>query len=501
MEVFREDWSMKHRFAAVLAAGLVAATAAPPARAQSVHGWLDVVDQQSAIGWACVPGDANTKVPIELWAWDNATGNWSSIGNTSADKQRADVGRAGVCGAGLESNYHGFEFPIYPYNILVANKSWSVYAYYRPTGQYLSGSPRPLNFPLSGLPTSGFWRTDYEDLNVKSPALLGCNWPFHGANSRVLDSRDPLWVSAGPTWPGGLPRGGNIGYQTMPPNNNYCINYDPTQAAPVWDASNFGTSAPSWPTSNYWVVHANYEPAYVRVPGGGPPGQSQPVATATGAGMYSLQGNGSSFRMRIDKGRKPANAGVGIPFLSFGAQMGRGVAGPLAVFDPTISEASVQFTATKNADTSPDYHQMAVFIEAVWEGRKRWAWILLQDRRSQAGTVQRLHWNWNVYNSIFYPGAEIDFIPAQVLRNSCGINTIPSMEGVPAGVPQSYNIPVGRVFGCVDSLLGWSNVRPFWQPLVITGIHFAMELPDGANNIEDLSSVLDVTYSLPQLIR
>jgi hypothetical protein len=37
--------------------------------------------------------------------------------------------------------------------------------------------------------------------------------------------------------------------------------------------------------------------------------------------------------------------------------------------------------------------------------------------------------------------------------------------------------------------------------LFVTAIHLGMELPDGANGVVDRTSVLDVTYSMPQLFR
>jgi hypothetical protein len=97
-----------------------------------------VVDPQSVLGWACYPGDPNTKLSVELWAVDASTGGWVYITTVAADKQQTDVGKAGMCGGGLESNYHGFELAIYPDNILHRDKNYSVYAYHRPTGQFLA---------------------------------------------------------------------------------------------------------------------------------------------------------------------------------------------------------------------------------------------------------------------------------------------------------------------------------------------------------------------------
>ena len=118
-----------------------------PGTNPSLLGSVDAVDPQSVLGWACYAGDPNNKLSVELWAIDASTGSWVYITTVAADKQRTDVGGRGVCGSGVESNYHGFELAIYPDDILVRNKSYSVYAYHRPSGQLLgAGAARSL-FP------------------------------------------------------------------------------------------------------------------------------------------------------------------------------------------------------------------------------------------------------------------------------------------------------------------------------------------------------------------
>jgi hypothetical protein len=113
----------------------------------TLSGNLDAVDQQSVLGWACYAGDPNTKLSVELWATDASTGSSIYIATALADKQQTDVGRAGTCGSGLESNYHGFELAVYPDNILGRNKNYTVYAYHRATDQVLGGGSRAVGFP------------------------------------------------------------------------------------------------------------------------------------------------------------------------------------------------------------------------------------------------------------------------------------------------------------------------------------------------------------------
>ena len=472
----------------------------PPGTGTSFgSGSVDLVDQQSVLGWACYSGDPKTKLSVELWAIDASTGGWVYITTVAADKQQTDVGRSGQCGSGLESNYHGFELAIYPDTILGRNKSYSVYAYHRPTGQLLNGGGRAVGFPESGLPTSGYWRTDFDDPNLRSPALLSCIWPFLGANQRGDTNDDPLWLDgAGATWR----HGPSAPLQFVTPSN-WCITYDTVQANPPspWAQSNSATNAPSWPTGNFWVVSANNEPSYSQL-NSGPPNQSLPLNAGA---VYSLSATGDAFVLGADNTQTPKDSTGnvivtgGTPYLSIGAQMGRGSAGALAFVDPGGPDTYLEFSATKNLEAGAvnPYHAMFAYIEGMWGGAKRVIGVSLQ---SQA--TKRAHWNWNVYPSFFYPGAEFNFISVDDIVSHCSLQnaSVQKMDGVPVGVTLSYSIPLRGLFQCIDnnsvSGLAWTAARPTLQPLLISGIHLAIE--QGPNRPDNR---MQVTYSTPRLVR
>lgn len=472
---------------------------APNAAAASVFqsGSLDAVDQQSARGWACYPGDATRKLDVELWAIDASTGAWTHISTTTADKQQTDIGRSGVCGSGLESNYHGFEFAIYPDDILNPNKTYSVYAYFRPTGQFLSGGGRMVSFPESGLPTSGYWRTDFDDPNLRSPALLSCIWPFLGANQRGDTTNDPLWLYAGATLY--APLAPPLRFVTP---SYWCITFDPAQANPPssWTQSNSATNAPFWPTDNFWVVSANNEPAYTQL-NSGPPNQSMPVNAGT---VYSLDATSGTFVLGVDNTQTPkdtqGNAIVdGTPFLSIGAQMGRGRPGALAFVDPNGPDTHLEFSATKNLEVGAvnPYHAMVVFVEAMWGGAKRMIGVTLQAQSSN-----RAHWNWNVSSSFYYPGAEFNFISVDDILSRCQLQnaSVQKMDGVPVGVTMNYSLPIRGLFECIDKGsvpgLAWTTARPTGRPLLISGMHLSIEQgPQRPDNR------MQVTYSVPRFVK
>jgi hypothetical protein len=484
--------------------GASACVPAPPAPGTpgtnpSVAGSVDAVDQQSVLGWACYTGDANSKLSVELWAIDGSTGGWVYVATAVADKQQTAVGSSGQCGSGLESNYHGFELAVYPDHILNRNKHYLVYAYHRPTDQLLAGGGRAVGFPESGLPTSGYWRTDFDDPNLRSPALLSCIWPFPGANQRGDANDDPLWLDgAGATWS----YGPSAPLQFVSPSN-WCIHYDTARANPPlsWAQSNSATSAPDWPTANFWVVSANNEPAYSQL-NSGPPNQSMPL---NAGGVYSVAAVGDGFVLGLDNTRTPKDSSGnvivtgGTPYLSIGAQMGRGSAGALAFVDPGGPDTYLEFSATKNVEigAANPYHAMYAFIEAMWGGIKRMIVVSLQPQ-----ATGRAHWNWNVYPSLFYPGAELNFISIDDLVSHCGLQNASAqkMDGVPVGVTLNFSIPIRGLFQCIDDqlvpALAWTAARPASRPLLVSGIHLAIEQGPGRPD-----NRMQVTYSTPRLVK
>ena len=241
------------------------------AQAQTPIGAFDqVFSNSAAFGWACLPGDAQTKVNVWYGLYDGA--NWAYYTYAPADKQRNDIGRSGACGPAtgdVESYYHGFEIPVLSLDGLPKNKNYGLYAWVYtntyPYYQFLSGGGG-INTGESGLPTSQIWRTDYDDPYLRQPALISCIWPFHGANQRVNTSSIPVnpftqnTVGGGATPSGATSNGngtatagpfGSVGFDTP---NTFCINYPANTTIPApWAAANSAAGSPSgsmWPTAS-----------------------------------------------------------------------------------------------------------------------------------------------------------------------------------------------------------------------------------------------------------
>jgi hypothetical protein len=140
---------------------------------------------------------------------------------------------------------------------------------------------------------------------------------------------------------------------------------------------------------------------------------------------------------------------------------------------------------------------MVVFIEGMWGGAKRMIAVTLQGQSSN-----RVHWNWNVSASFYYPGAELNFISVDDIVSRCNLQnaSVQKMDGVPVGVTLNYSFPLRGLLQCIDTGkvagLAWTAARPSGQPLLISGIQLSIEQgPQRPDNI------MRVTYSAPRLAK
>ena len=153
------------------------------------------------LGWARYSGDPNTKLDIQLWAYNQATGAWTQMTTTTADKwAQHRNGAAGVCGPGTNDEavkHHGFEAPVHPDFVLSANSTFSIHAYHAPTGAVHRAAARAI--ALSVAPSDLRHLAYRPKSQNNKPALLSCIWPFLGANSERW-KHGSAWIN-----PGGRP--------------------------------------------------------------------------------------------------------------------------------------------------------------------------------------------------------------------------------------------------------------------------------------------------------
>ncbi len=487
----------RFRLAAILALTLGCAAAAS---AQTPIGAVDFIDNDSVIGWACLPGDADTFLPVEVWAYRPSNGSWTYVGTENASRGRDEVGSAGVCGSTAGAFYHGFELTIFPEELIATQGSYQIYAY--SNGTLLPQNPSISNivsFATSGFPGSTTWRTDYNDPNQRSVSMVSCIWPFKGANP---DSHGGSWSPATDNWDPYFLPGGATNFANMVTQANWCLRNDRTNPTSwYWTQSNSATNASTWPTTDYWVISANTELAYSKSQSG-PPSQSEPINAGD---IYSVAAlTKSTFKLGIDN-TKPGHTIYDIPFLSIGAQMGRGQTGPIGWIQPTGQDTHLQFQVKQVVQTAGHYHDIAAYIEMMWGGYKRFIGIsLTQDLN------HRYHWNWNALESFWFPGGEFNLLGKPKL-DQCQLSNaqLPVIDSTTIGQTKTVSIPLRGLLQCLETMnipnlyrdaggyLGWSSDRPTNLPIAITGVHLAIEQGDGEPN---LTAKMETVFSKPTLV-
>ena len=257
------------------------------------------------------------------------------------------------------------------------------------------------------------------------------------------------------------------------------------------------------PASQYWVVIANDEPSFDHC-NSGPPGLSHPIASATATpgplyGVDVVTAAGSPQKhLRITLAMSNKNfycTGTGqyqysIPFLSVGAQHGRGNAGPVAtisrngsprgtlVFDAGISSlvplGCRDGTGGICNASSLGVHA-GIYGIATWGGVPHMLFVDfygvgVQDYSMYAPGESK--WNWPVEDSFYYPGAEvITFVAGTQLSTYCGFD-FPRYTTDFA--QHHYAVDFGRLFACANSLGLVSPPMPAGD-IALDGIHWYIE--------------------------
>ncbi len=344
--------------------------------------------------------------------------------------------------------------------------------------------PNPPQRRASNLPAVGFWdegfrigtvRTDFDAVDEGTRAnpltVLPCLYP---------PGSDPLLIPAGPTWnksEGPWSRGPTVFDERS--NNRY-------------------TNAKNWPMTRYWVLSVNNEPAFDARRNSGPPNQSMPVVKP-GEGIMGLaaeratSSDPAGCRVRILVDPRHANPHqAGIPFLGIGAATDRGNGVPISYLNPSSAEHGRRIAFSLKLDT---VHVGAVpgnavsiwfYAFALWDGKPRMAMVSLYGSgrygdgrpfRHRTGDKRFAHghWNWNVRESFFYPGADIVYVDAADLI----------AEGLPlpkldrAGQEADYVIDLQQLFTIASRSehgVHFDSPLPSDADLPVFGVHWAVEV-------------------------
>ena len=459
-------------------------------------GYHDVSDPVKTSGWAC-KSEHGTAVRVHLYA--KVGDVLRHVATEVADHRRDDL--AGICGTAA----HAFRFADYAsgelgaalYGLL-APVTMEVYAEGE-TGvlELLPGSRRTVSFGPVGLWDGGLragrWRTDYENPvegTLDSPLLLGkCQYSTPVSDGYLAFSG------------GGFDPVHGCRYQSA-----------------VSPSSNSASSHREWPAHSFWAVIANVEDAMLNPDcTNGPPGQSLPLKRPGDGAVFGIDAlpdteAGRPDRMKMHMVLNSAQwaecrkASYGGPYMAFAAQADRGNNGVLTYLNKPGEPTTLRFGMTlMDIDSDPPerhgaprdskrYSQSHVVIEAVWGGLKRWVFIeLVPDARlvsrDNIGSADvHIRFNWHMYNSMLYPGADYLYKSASVLSAQCAAEKVSvpvfdrTMTYVNAATRDKarldFAIDIQAVFDCLTRRGEWGAAPMPVHAIPVTSIMFGMEQDD-----------------------
>ncbi len=476
--------------------GLLALVSATRADA-AIIGFHDISDPVKTSGWACRT-DSPDPVTVHLYA--RVDGKLRFIAQQLADHRRSDLDA--ICGG----TAHGFRFSDYASGELgpalydrISPLAMEVYA--EDDGHVLKplpGSARPVHFGSIGLWDAGLragnWRTDYDNPaegTAHSPLLLGkCQFS--------TPTSDGYFAFSG----GGYDPIHHCRYQSS--------------VSPV---SNAASSHRDWPSNSFWAVVANVEDALLNPKcTSGPPSQSLPVLRPGEGSVFGLVAlpdfeAGRPDRMKMHMAlnsehwadcRSASYAG---PYMSFTAQTDRGNNdGILTYLNKPGEPTRVSFAITlMDVDNVPPetrgapagskrYGQSHFQVEATWGGIKRWVFIeLVPDVRLVSQTDRgwadvHVRFNWHMYNSMLYPGADYIYKSGTVLSAQCTQEqvSVPVLDRALTYVNpatrdkarRSYSIDLQGLFDCLNRRGEWGASPMPSHPIPVTAISFGLEQDD-----------------------
>jgi hypothetical protein len=488
------------RFARMLA-GVGFLILAPPIAHAAFVGYHEGTIVSATWGWVCQGPTTRVKVFFKTYIG----GVLTQIGTTTANRNRPDV--ASTCGG---DGYHGFVFTDYPQSIM-DGQAHDIYVYGKKNDGslvLLTTSPHNVSFAITGLWDPGLingrWRTDYYSQTAgtsSSPLTLDAD----------QQQQCYLWGAAYYPVLGAGPS----------PTGNECLTSMsgfpfPNSYSASSDGNFFGP--------NFWVLTANSEYGYLTPNNLGPPNQTDPISVP-GTGLMAIavlpdnEGGVPSRKKAhiiVNKQLEPQErkSNNKIPFLSYGVQSdwgnGHGVLTLLRQAGaPNILSFAITLFDIYPEPNSPRFNSGYVIVEAQWGGKKRWAYISVLNRNNNnvgAIDTNQGHFNWNILQGVWFPGADGVFKNADTLDSECaprvpGWITIGSPQSIygsridpaitynntpnpgPTTARYTYTIDLMKLFTCLSP--DFTHPMPGTGNIPITAVHFAVEESHDAFDLDN----------------
>jgi hypothetical protein len=175
----------------------------------------------------------------------------------------------------------------------------------------------------------------------------------------------------------------------------------------------------------------------------------------------------------------------GIPFLGIGADSRRGNGGPVGRISPygggyDTSHSVVRIWDVANTTGSAALmynYAIAQWPSATGQMVPRMLFVALYHEGLEHSTTTspglHRHWNWNVPESFFHPGADIAYIDAEDVSRHCPAH--PPVAPAQPHVDRSVVIDWGVLYRCMSDKGLFDKAMPTSQ-VNILGVHWAIEV-------------------------
>jgi hypothetical protein len=311
--------------------------------------------------------------------------------------------------------------------------------------------------------------------------------PWYGANQFFDACRVPSSARLGDSW---------LSCISYIQSNQFSVNWTPNSdywvlsanSEPSFDQCNLGPPSLSWPVNDYY----SFAPSYFKA------GSEVVSGTNRRRAHIVINANDFSHHCQNDPNREWIFT---IPFLSVGAQQGSGQSKPIAYitnppyaryhstdnisFDAAMYSyqafGCVAGTPTTICTQSNSGAHAGMYITAQWGGKNRQIFLDFFGAGSLVFptdlSVSRLHFNWPIANSMFYPGAEIVFFNPSTLQNLCGISfpNLPINSTPSTSVLTRYQFNASEVFSCASRLGKFDSPMPLNTEIPLIGAHWYVE--------------------------
>lgn len=307
-----------------------------------------------------------------------------------------------------------------------------------------------------------------------------------------------------------------------------CIEPDYLPSNPNWAPTEYANSH-FWSfnggnsSSTFWVLGLNNELWWSHYTTGtsppvgtpfnpGPPNLSLP-RVEPGLGIMGFkpiiwtEGGENFYRFHLVLNQvftNPQGAGA-LPFMSIGAAHNRGNGGVIGYMNQPHRPSKVEWTSKvwdvlENNQTNYWASVHFLLTTAEWGGKTRMLFVALYHESNLNGAELHYsdstngthnHWNWQMQESFFYPGADIALMDAEDIYALCGFSMTRLRNKDDSA---NYSVVLDDLYRCASDIGLFDTPMP-GTAVPITGVHWANE--GTGDNVALWTSVHNMRMSLP----